>query len=178
MIRASLMILAAACALQAQTNPLIASQKAAYDRLKTNLVKAAEKMPEEAYSFKPTPEIRAFGQIFGHVANAQYGTCAAVKGVPNPNQGTNLEQKTTKAEFTKALADSFAFCDEAFSSLTDANVTEMVKQGQNEVTRAGALAGLIAHGNELYGTAAVYLRLKGIVPPTTERQMQRGRGGN
>jgi hypothetical protein len=142
----------------------------AYDGLKRNLTEMAEKMPEANYGFKPTPAQRSFGQIFAHVANAQYGQCSAARGVANPNQGKNLEEVLkTKAEFVKAMADSFAFCDEAFKTLTDANATELVKQGQNEVARGSILAGLNAHGNELYGTGAVYMRLKGLVPPSTER---------
>jgi hypothetical protein len=95
-------------------------------------------------------------------------------------QGKNLEQELkTKADVTKALADSFAICDDIFAGVTDANATEFVKIGQNEVTRVAALYGLIAHGNEIYGTGAVYLRSKNIVPPSTERMMQgRGRGNN
>ena len=67
-------------------------------------------MPDADYASKPStmPEVRTYGQLFGHVANAQYNRCSAVKGVPNPNMGTNLEQKTSKAEFVKALADSLA----------------------------------------------------------------------
>ena len=92
-------------------------------------------------------------------------------------QGKNLEQELkTKAEVTKALADSFAICDKAFEAVTDANAMEMVKQGNNEVTRAASLYGVIVHGNEMYGTAAVYLRSKNIVPPSTEN-MGRGMRG-
>ena len=90
-------------------------------------------MPEADYTFKPgpAPEMRTFGQLFAHVANAQFGSCAAAKGVANPNQGKNLENELkTKAEFVKALADSFAFCDDAYSALTDQNAMEMVSKGR------------------------------------------------
>ena len=150
-----------------------------YNNLKRNLTQAADKMSEADYSFKPgsMPEVRNYGQLFGHVANAQFGQCSAVKGVPNPNQGKNLEEELkTKADIVKALADSFALCDEAFSSTTDENALQPVRQGNNEVTRAAALYGVLVHGNEMYGTAAVYLRSKGIVPPSTEGRGRRGRG--
>jgi hypothetical protein len=116
--------------------------------------------------------------VIAHIAQSQLGTCSALKGVPNPMAGKNLEQELkTKAEVTKALADSFVLCDEAFANVTDANATEFIKIGQNEVTRVAALYGLLVHGNEIYGTGAVYLRSKNIVPPSTERAMQgRGRG--
>jgi hypothetical protein len=157
---------------------LATSLQRSYANIKMNLTQEAEKMPEADYSFKPgsTTDVRPFGLVIAHVAEAQFGQCSAVNGVPNPMQGKHLEQELkTKAEIVKALADSFTLCDTAFSSTTDENAVQFVKQGQNEVTRAAALYGVIAHGNEIYGTGAVYLRSKNIVPPSTER-MQRGRG--
>jgi hypothetical protein len=150
--------------------------QAGYGGLKTDLIAAAEKMPEGDYGFKPSSmaDVRAYGQLFAHVAESQFGTCATVKGVPNPNQRKSLEQVLkTKAEFAKALADSFAFCDDVFSSLTDASAMEFVKLGQGEVVRGAVLAGLLAHNSEMYGISTVYLRAKNLVPPSTERQMQR-----
>jgi len=150
-----------------------------YAALKGNLTQAADKLPESDYTFKPSSmsEVRPYGQLFAHVANAQYNQCSAVKGVPNPNQGKNLEEELkSKADIVKALGDSFAFCDDAFSATTDENALQPVRQGNNEVTRAAALYGVIVHGNEMYGTAAVYLRAKGIVPPSTEGRGRRGRG--
>jgi uncharacterized damage-inducible protein DinB len=154
---------------------LAAGLRRSYDNIKRNLTEAAEKMPDADFTFKPTPEVRTFGKVFGHVANAQFGACSALKGEPNPNQGTDNELKTTKAEVVKALADSFAYCEGAVSSVTDDTATQLVKQGPNEVARAAILANVIAHGNEMYGTAVVYLRLKGITPPSTERQQQNRR---
>jgi DinB superfamily len=141
----------------------------AYNNIKLNLTEMSTKMSDADYTFQPTKEVRTFGQLMGHAANAQFGQCAAAKGVANPNQGNDNEKKATKAEFVKALADSFAFCDDAFSALTDASAVELVKQGQNEVARGSVLAGLVAHSNEVYGTAVPYMRIKGLVPPSTER---------
>jgi len=160
---------------------LATSLQRGYAGFKTNFTQAAEKMPEADYSFKPgsTPEARTYAQVIAHIAQAQMGQCSGLKGVPNPMAGKQLEQELkTKAEVTKALADSFALCDDLFAQTTDANATEMVKAGQNEVTRAAALYGIIVHGNELYGTAAVYLRSKNLVPPSTENagRGMRGRG--
>jgi hypothetical protein len=126
-----------------------------YENIKRNLTEMAEKMPEADYGFKPTPEVRSYGQLFGHIANSSYNACSAARGVPNPNQGNDNEKKTTKAEFQKALADSFAFCDPAYASLTDASAAELVKQGQNEVARGSVLTNNIAHNNEMYGTGVV-----------------------
>src|SRR5436309_10184869 len=166
---------------QGQKIGLATSLQRGYAGFKTNFTQAAEKMPEADYSFKPgsTPEARTYTQVIAHIAQSQFGQCSGLKGMPNPMQGKNFEQELkTKAEVTKALADSFALCDDLFAQVTDANATEMVKAGMNEVSRAAALYGVIVHGNEMYGTAAVYLRSKNLVPPSTENagRGMRGRG--
>lgn len=163
---------------QGQKIGIATSLQNGYRNFKNNFTQAAEKMPEADYTFKPgsTPEARTYAQAIAHIAQAQFGQCSNLSGQPNPMQGKQLEQELkTKADVTKALADSFAICDKAFEAVTDANATEMVRQGQNEVTRAAALYGVLVHGNEMYGTAAVYLRSKNIVPPSTENA-GRGRG--
>jgi hypothetical protein len=150
-----------------------------YAQLKNNLTLSAEKMPEADYFFKPTPDIRSYGQLWAHVADAQFGQCSGPKGVANPRQGQpSFEMLTTKAEIVKALADSFAFCDSVFSSLTEENVNQMVSNGRGgQQSRAAALLGVLTHGSEMYGIGTVYLRLKGLIPPSTELFMGRGRGG-
>ena len=166
----------------AQQGPvtLSLSLQRSYAAIKNNLMLAAEKLPEADYNFKPSSmaEVRTYGQLFGHVANAQFNACSAARGVPNPNMGVNNEQKTVRAEIIKALADSFAFCDPAFAALTEANGAEIMTQGRGQVARSAILAGLVAHSNEMYGTAGVYMRAKNVVPPSTEgnAQPQRGAG--
>ena len=167
--------------MQGQKIGLATSLQRGYNGFKTNFSAAAEKMPEADYGFKPgsTPEARTYAQVIAHIAQAQFGQCSGLKGVPNPMAGKQLEQELkTKAEVTKALADSFAMCDELFANLTDASATEMVKAGQNEQTRAASLYGVIVHGNEMAGTAYVYLRSKNIVPPSTENAQRGRRGGH
>jgi len=152
-----------------QTITLANGLQRSYDGIKRNLTEMAAKMADADYTYMPTKDVRTFGQLMGHAANSQFGSCAAARGIANPNQGNDNEKKATKAEIVKALADSFAVCDEAFKMLTDANATEMMKQGQNSVARAVILANVIAHSNEVYGTGISYLRGKGLVPPSTER---------
>lgn len=167
-----------------QRRTLVDAIKGGYNNVKMNLTQAAEKMPEADYSFKPgtTTDVRNYGQVLAHVAQAQFGTCSAATGKPNPMMGKQLEQELkTKADISKALAESFALCDEAYNALTDASATEFVKQGQGEIQRAAMLMNNVVHDNELFGTAAVYLRSKNLVPPSTERMQQmrgRGRGGH
>jgi hypothetical protein len=151
-------------ALQAQPSPS-AEIKQAYNRIKNNLTKAAEKMPEDQYSFKASPDIRTFGALIAHVADSQTGACNAVLG--ESKQGT-AGSKTAKADLVAALKDSFADCDKAIDSLTDANLAQAVKVRNREVSKIGALAGVVVHSNEEYGYLAVYMRLKGVVPPSSE----------
>jgi hypothetical protein len=149
--------------------------RSAYGGLKAELSEAADMMPESDYGFRPgaAPEMRTFGQLFAHVAESQFGTCASLQSMPNPVAGKNLERDLkTKAEFVKALADSFALCDAAFSTLTDTNALEYVKVGQGEVVKSAVLTGILAHNSEMYGIATVYLRARNLVPPSTKRQTQ------
>lgn len=185
-IHATSAVLLAATAASAQQPPapqkinLAAGLQRAYANIKLNLTQAADKLSDADYAFTPSPAIRGFGAQVGHVANFHYLWCSQAKGEANPNQGQNLEQKTTKAELVKALADSLAYCDPVFAALTDESALQLVKQNLNEVARGFVLNQVLLHDNEEYGILTVYLRLKGLVPPSTERQQQaqRGRGGN
>jgi DinB superfamily len=137
-----------------------------YNGIKSNLLKAADQMPDADYSFKPTPEQRTFGGWVAHVADAQTGGCSRALGTPKtPSAGS----KTTKAELVAALKDSFDTCDAAYAALTEANASEPVQGYRGPTPRLAALAGNVVHDNECYGAMAVYLRLKGIVPPSSER---------
>jgi len=155
-----------AATLQAQNaNPLSTEAKQAYTVIKNHLLKMADKMPEEHYAFKPTPEIRTFGQLVAHVADSQARTCSAVNG---EQKALNAASKTSKADLVAALKEAFAMCDTAFDSLSDAKAAEMIKTARGERSRLGALVANTTHDNEEYGYMAVYLRLKGIVPPSSE----------
>lgn len=156
----------AAAVLQAQTdNPLSTEVKGSYTGIKNNLMKAAAKMSEADYSFKATPDVRAFGQLIGHVADSNLRVCSAVNG--EAKQGS-ASSKTAKADLVNALQDSFAECDKAFDSLTDANTSQMISGGRGQRSKLSTLWGVVTHDNEMYGTMAVYMRLKGLVPPSTE----------
>jgi hypothetical protein len=160
--------LSSAAALLAQTNPVVAEQKTAYTNNKNNLIKAAEKMPEEAYSFKPTPEMEAFGQRMIHVAN-QIGTCSAMTGERKPNPAAG---KTAKADIVAGLKASFEACDAAWDSMNDKTAMEMVAgRGGQQRSKLSGLIGNTTHNTEMYGYISVYMRLKGVVPPTSDRAM-------
>jgi uncharacterized damage-inducible protein DinB len=167
MTRSSLLMLAAslagAGALHAQTtNPLIAETKGGYNSVKGYLTRAAAAMPEENYSFKPTPEIRTFGALLAHIADHQMRYCSTALGAAKQ---TDFATKTTKADLVAALAASFAECDTAWASVTDANATTMMGQR----SKLGTLILDVVHSNEEYGYMSLYFRLKGLVPPSSDR---------
>ncbi|HEY2016713.1 MAG TPA: DinB family protein [Bryobacteraceae bacterium] len=168
MNRSALLILAAALAgaLQAQTtNPLIAESKAAYTGVKNNFLKAAEKMPEDAYSFKPTPEVQSWGERIAHVAN-QIGTCSSLTGERKQSQANG---KTAKADLVAALKASFDACDAAWDSMNDKTAMEMVAgRGGQQTSKLGTLIRNTNHDSEMYGYLSVYMRMKGVVPPSSE----------
>jgi uncharacterized damage-inducible protein DinB len=155
-----------------QTFTLSGEMLRGYQNVQRDLAETAEKMPEEHYGFRPTPEIKPFGQLVAHVALAQFRTCAMLKGEANPRSEEKEDAKRTRQETIALLKASAAYCDPLVSALTDTAMTELTKVRQNEVAKGLIPASLITHGMEMYGTMAVYLRLKGIVPPTTERQNQ------
>jgi hypothetical protein len=155
-----------ACAAQAQSGPSAANEvKQTYNRMKTVLMRAAEKIPEADYSFKATPDVRTIGALIGHIADAQGRMCVGLTGSQPPSGASS---KTAKADLVAALQKSFSACDKAFDLLTDSNALEAVGSGRMQRTRIGAIYGMIIHSNEEYGYLAVYLRLKGIVPPSSE----------
>jgi len=133
-----------------------------------NLVESAEKMPEADYSFQATKETRTFAGFVGHTINAAYNNCSRAKGEPNPNK-EDLEKVTAKAKLVEAAKAVQAYCDAVYAAQTDASLAEMVAAGQNQVPRAQLLIGVISHNMNEYGQKVILMRLKGIVPPTTER---------
>ena len=133
--------------------------------------RAAEKMPEEEYAFKPDPAVRSFGQILGHIADANYLFCSPLLGENNPSPGIE-KSKTAKAELRSALRDAFAYCSRAYDRLTDANANETVKALGQERNKLGVLWFNASHNLEHYGNLVVYMRLKGIVPPSSDFKPQ------
>lgn len=131
------------------------------------ILSAAAKMPEADYAFRPDPASRTFGQILGHIADANLLFCSTVLGEANPSP--NIEKsKSTKAELTAALRDAFTYCNRAYAALNDTNAQETVKAFGGERNRLGVLWFNAAHNLEHYGNLVVYLRSKGIVPPSSE----------
>jgi hypothetical protein len=150
-------------------NPITTSEKALYSFVSAAVVGAAEKMPEENYSFKPTPEIRSFGQLVGHQADEAYFFCSQALGEENPVKGIE-KTKTSKADLVAALKDGVAYCNKAYGTMTDAKGSQVVKFFNFDMARLTLFSLNTAHADEHYGNMVTYLRLKGIVPPTSEKQ--------
>jgi uncharacterized damage-inducible protein DinB len=150
-------------------NPITASERGFYSFVSGAVVGAAQKMPEENYSFKPTPDVRSFGQIVGHVADASYMFCSQATGEANPAKDIE-KTKTSKADLVAALKDSVAYCNKSFDNMTDAKGSEMVKLFNFNIAKLTLYSINTAHTDEHYGNMVTYLRLKGIVPPTSENQ--------
>jgi len=150
-------------------NPITASEKGFSSFVSGAVIGAAQKMPEENYSFKPTPEVRTFGQLVGHVADASYMFCSQAIGEANPAKDIE-KTKTSKADLVAALKDGVAYCNKAFDTMTDAKGSQLVKLFNFDLAKLTVFSINSAHTDEHYGNMVTYLRLKGIVPPTSESQ--------
>jgi uncharacterized damage-inducible protein DinB len=155
------------------SNPVSNSIRSEWKTVEGYIKASATDMDEANYSFKPVDTVRTFGAILAHVAGANYTFCAAAKGEKSPHGEGDFEKTaTTKAQITKALNESLAYCDAAFAAATDATLGQMVDPpfGTQKITRAEALIGNVGHLNEHYGNLVTYFRIKGIVPPSSRRQ--------
>jgi uncharacterized damage-inducible protein DinB len=142
------------------------SMKGQYEMVRGFVTKSAAMMPEADYGFKPTPAVRSFAQILGHIANSVGMLCVSPSGMKSPLAG-DAEKITAKAEMVKALASAFAACDKAWGAMTPAWNSEPVDLFGNKTTKAAALAFNTAHTWEHYGNLVTYLRLKNLVPPSS-----------
>jgi uncharacterized damage-inducible protein DinB len=148
-------------------SPTVGSVRGLQDLVKGYITKAAAQVSEDLYAFKPTPEVRSMGELFAHIADANFGICGMASGQKPPMTGI-AKTKKTKAELTEALAASFTFCESALAGMTDARAAEVIKffvPGTH--TRLGVLAFNVAHDFEHYGNIVTYMRLKGMVPPSS-----------
>jgi uncharacterized damage-inducible protein DinB len=171
MICTLLAVMAAPAAAQS-ANPVSDSLRGSWNSVKRNIKESAEQMPDADYSFKPTPDVRSFGELLTHVADTSYMFCAAAKGEKSPvGEGSFEKTATTKAAIVKVTNDAIAYCDGAFAAATDATLGGMVASpfGTGQVPRSNTLIGQVGHDNEHYGNLVTYFRLKNLVPPSSRR---------
>lgn len=140
-----------------------------YAAVKANILKAANTTPAEVYPYKPTPEIRTFARVVNHITEAQLHSCGTANGTATSALPAVPPETADKAAVVQALQGAFSECDKAFAALTEANLTEMLAAGSGKRSRIGLLWGTVSHDNEQYATLALYMRLKGLVPPSSEK---------
>jgi hypothetical protein len=163
-------ILAASAAGQTATaSPQVESAKKFYDYVKSLILKSADKMPEDKYPFKPAPEVMSYGLMLAHLANAQFYQCSTAMGEKTIDKGFH-ESLHTKAQILAGLKEGFAYCDAAYAKLTDASSAEIVNFFGTRVTKLAGLYNNTSHLWEHYGNLVTYMRINGIVPPTSEPQ--------
>jgi uncharacterized damage-inducible protein DinB len=160
---------APAQALAQAESPLTAAAKFQFDLTRGNIVKAAEKMPDDQYDFKPTPDVRSFGGVVAHVADANFMICSRAAGEDNPSKDSVEKTKTTKADLVKALNESFDYCAGAFAKMDDASGAVKTKFFGAEQPKLAVLWFNTVHNYEHYGNMVTYMRMKGLVPPSSER---------
>lgn len=148
-------------------NPIAASAKAQFNLVSGFLVRTAEQVPDDFYGFRPTPDVRPAGEIFGHVADAFFSMCATADGTEPPR--ADVEKSVTgKAAMVAALRESIAFCAKVYDGMTDQRGTETVKFYFGPTPRVSVLYFNVSHGYEHYGNLVTYMRLKHLVPPSSE----------
>lgn len=157
---------ASVAAAQSTANPFTTMLTASWDDLKKNLAASSAVLPEADYGFKPTPDVRSFGQLIGHLANDHYLMCSGAKGEKNPS-ATDYEKTTAKADLVAALNKSIAYCDSVFASMTDAIGVQPIELFRQKFIKLGVLNLNVDHSSQHYGNLVTYLRLKGRVPPSS-----------
>jgi len=151
-------------------NPISDAMRSVWNGAKRNMLGAAKVMPEAKYGFKPADTVRTYGQIVAHVAGANYEFCAAARGEKPPFAEDHFEKTATApAAIAKALQDSVTYCDAAYTALTDASAVEIVNGpfGGGKQARAAGLMSNTNHNTEHYGNLVTYLRINGLVPPSS-----------
>ena len=172
MSRNRALCLAAACLLAIPTssraqNPITGNATMMYSMLKVWVMGAAEKMPEINYRFRPTPEVRAFGEIIGHLADVQYRFCSVLHGEADPKPAVE-KSLHTKAELMAALEAAYAYCDRAYRAVNDSSAATIIKLDGRDFPRVGVLNVNNLHITLHYGNLITYLRLKNVVPPSSD----------
>ena len=153
-------------------NPVSSGVRTAWDGAKRNLTQSAERMPEADYAFRPVATVRTFGEILAHVAGANYVFCSAAKGEKSPHAEAAFEKTaTTRAQIVKVLNESIAYCDAAYATLDDKRAGETVELpfGMGKGARALPLMLNTGHLQEHYGNLVTYFRIKGMVPPSSQK---------
>jgi uncharacterized damage-inducible protein DinB len=153
----------------AQTaNPMTANAKIQFGALSGFVVRSADKVPEDLYSFRATPEVRSMAELFGHVADAMFAMCSTAVSAKPPRTGIE-KAVTKKAELVAALKEAVSYCNTVYDGMTDQKgSSETVPFYFGPTPRLSVLYFVVTHTYEHYGNLVTYMRLKNIVPPSSE----------
>jgi len=159
----------AATHLYAQSSdPMSKGTKAIYTSIKSNILKAADSVPDADYSYKPTEKVRTFGELIAHIADGQYEFCSAA--LSDTSDHPSIEKsKKTKGEIIDALKTAFSYCDKAYDGMTDAHAADEVSFFNRKLAKINVLSFNAAHNDEHYGNIVTYMRMKGMVPPSSKQ---------
>lgn len=150
-------------------NASAASMTVLYHMVKGNILKAAEQVPEEKYSYQPTKEVRTFGALVAHIADANNFFCSQLTAAPKQYSDATEKGVTAKAELVAALSKSFAACDAAYGAVADADLVKPLTVFGNKTNFAGTMTFNTSHNWEHYGNIVTYMRLLGMVPPSSQQ---------
>ena len=146
--------------LQAENNLTTAATQRYFNVVRRNLEASADVMPAEKYSFRLTPGQMTFAEWLNHSTQRNYSDCAVLKSEPVSEEEKRAASLKEKGEVSRALKDSFAYCADALKTMTDEKAVSSDRV-------SNAFLHLVAHNNEIYGNIVGYLRVSGIVPPST-----------
>ena len=167
LVLATALIAMPAMAAAQTANPLTANARLQFGALTGFVVRSAEKVPEDLYSFRATSEVRSMGELFGHVADALFSMCSTAGGSKPPRTGIE-KAVTAKSELIAALKQGISYCHTVFDGMTDQKGTESVPFYFSPTPRLSVLYFAVTHTYEHYGNLVTYMRLKNIVPPSSE----------
>jgi uncharacterized damage-inducible protein DinB len=148
-------------------NPLTANARIQLGALTGFVIRSAEKVPADLYSFRATPEVRSMGQLFGHIADALFSMCSTAAGAKPPRTGIE-KTVSEKTALIAALKEGVGYCNTVFDAMTDHKGTETVPFYFGPTPRLSVLYFAVTHTYEHYGNLVTYMRLKNIVPPSSE----------
>lgn len=168
LVFAALLVAVPASASAQNANPLTANAKIQFGALSGFVVRSAEKVPEDLYSFRATPEVRSMAELFGHVADAMFAMCSTAAGAQPPRPGIE-KVVTAKPALVAALKEAVGYCNKVYDGMTDQRgSTETVPFYFGPTPRLSVLYFVVTHTYEHYGNLVTYMRLKNIVPPSSE----------
>jgi len=160
----------------APRGPMSDALRRFYEDARGNILAASASMPDEQFRYRPAQGVRTFGELLGHIADGQYAFCSAVRGEPNPipvdptlkqiHKDSIEKSKTSSGDLRRAAREAFAYCDSVFATATDRSLPDRVKLLNNETSKAGVLTLSIYHLSQHYGNLVVYMRARGVVPPS------------